>query len=173
MKDYDTLLKVIKLIQSQVIRDFVTDFLDTKVPEYFKTIPASSSGKYHPCTSLGEGGLVRHTIAAVKIGFYIVNLQHLNLTQEEKDYVIAALILHDTFKQGYGKGEGYTTQDHEIIASNEIEKEGFKQLADLVKTHMGQWGKFSKIETQLQFYVHLADYLASRKQIVVDCSPTV
>ena len=29
--------------------------------DYFFTVPASSSGKYHPQFSLGVGGLVRHT----------------------------------------------------------------------------------------------------------------
>ena len=29
--------------------------------DYFFTVPASSSGKYHPQFSLGESGLVRHT----------------------------------------------------------------------------------------------------------------
>lgn len=57
-----------------------------------------------------------------------------------------------------------------FVASEEIRKAGFDVIADLVSTHMGEWGKFSKIETDLQFLVHLADYLASRKTLTIDLS---
>ena len=172
-KDYETLLTLTEIIKTKEIRDFVTTFFNDSVPDCFKEIPASSSGKYHPASSLGKGGLVRHTITAVKIGHYIVGLEYTNLFQWEKDSVIAALFLHDTFKQGKGDGTGHTTYDHEIVAADEIRAYGFDLIADLVCTHMGQWGKFSKISTDLQFYVHLADYLASRKTIAVDLGVTV
>ena len=35
------------------------------LPDYFYEIPASSTGKYHPSFSLGDGGLVRHVKAAM------------------------------------------------------------------------------------------------------------
>ena len=35
------------------------------LPDYFFNVPASSTGKYHPEFSLGDGGLVRHTKFAV------------------------------------------------------------------------------------------------------------
>ena len=31
------------------------------LPDYFFSIPASSTGKYHPSFTLGESGLVRHS----------------------------------------------------------------------------------------------------------------
>ena len=37
------------------------------MPDYFYEIPASSSGKYHPAFSLGDGGLVRHVKVAMRI----------------------------------------------------------------------------------------------------------
>ena len=39
------------------------------IPDYFFSVPASSTGKYHPSFSLGEGGLVRHTKFAVRIAY--------------------------------------------------------------------------------------------------------
>ena len=48
----EALLKVIKLL-----------------PDYWFTIPASSTGKYHPEYALGDGGLLRHSKAAMRIGF--------------------------------------------------------------------------------------------------------
>ena len=37
------------------------------MPEYVWTIPASSSGKYHPESDLGTGGLIRHMMSVAKI----------------------------------------------------------------------------------------------------------
>jgi len=41
-------------------KEFTKQCLE-KLPEYFFEVPASTTGKYHPEFSLGEGGLVRHT----------------------------------------------------------------------------------------------------------------
>ena len=43
------------------------------LPDYFFEVPASSTGKYHPSFSQGEGGLVRHTKAAVNIANELLN----------------------------------------------------------------------------------------------------
>ena len=37
------------------------------IPDYFFHIAASSTGKYHPQYALGDGGLIRHTKAAVRM----------------------------------------------------------------------------------------------------------
>ena len=60
--------KELSLIKDNSIRKFVEDFLN-QVPEYFFNVAASSTGKYHPDYALGEGGLIRHTKAATRIGY--------------------------------------------------------------------------------------------------------
>ena len=35
------------------------------LPDYFFKVAASSTGKYHPAFSLGDGGLLRHTKVAI------------------------------------------------------------------------------------------------------------
>lgn len=45
----------------------------TLLPDYFFTVQASSTGKYHPPFALGENGLVRHSKAAVKVAHDILN----------------------------------------------------------------------------------------------------
>ena len=55
----------IALIKNEDYRKFIIDYLDNECPSYFWEIGASSSGKYHPKFSQGEGGLVRHTKAVV------------------------------------------------------------------------------------------------------------
>ena len=42
-------------------------FLINLLPDYFFTIPASSTGKYHPKFASSKSGLLKHTKAAVRI----------------------------------------------------------------------------------------------------------
>ena len=55
--------------------DLVDDFkiLIDLIPDYFFEVAASSTGKYHPKFSLGDGGLLRHTKAAVRIAYELLN----------------------------------------------------------------------------------------------------
>lgn len=53
-------------IRNEKYRDNIK-ILVNLLPDYFFEVAASSTGKYHPSFSLGEGGLVRHTKVAVKI----------------------------------------------------------------------------------------------------------
>lgn len=150
------------MIKDPLTRVFVCDFLNYKTPAYFWTIPASSTGKYHPKFALGEGGLVRHTIAAMKIGEELCRKDH--ITGIERDAIIAALALHDTFKQGKShEGSGKTEHNHPELAASAIP---LTAIATLVLTHMGQWGTYSPILSS-QHLVHTADYIASRKFIEI------
>ena len=175
----ETFSKELGFIQNENIRKFVEKAL-TVVPDYFYEVPASSTGKYHPSYALGEGGLVRHTRAAVGIAHELLNLEMMKYTQDEKDMMISALILHDTYKSGRNHAK-FTVTEHPIIAAefcaedpnlNEIistEQRNF--IAQCVSTHMGQWTKdfkthtdvLDKPKTKYQCFVHLCDYLASRK----------
>lgn len=176
VSDFEILKGMTKYIQNPVLKYFVNNFLEDLVPPYFQEVPASSSGKYHPAYCLGDGGLVRHTIATVKLAMHICNLDQtkkdlMNLPgglTSSIDRIIAACILHDTFKQGNGITR-HSVKDHEIIAANEIRKADprAEAVAALVESHMGQWGVVKPTSVE-QRIVHLADYLASRKDINID-----
>ena len=177
----------IALIQDAVLRKLVSDFLDECVPDYFATIPASSSGKYHPDYSLGIGGLVRHTKAAVLIAKDLLELQQNNLLYTTShDIIIASLIIHDTFKHGYS--ENHTLFEHPLIAAHHFYsfalgrladdaddyKDDVKRIADCVSSHMGEWNVDASSgdvlpvpKTDEQKFVHQCDYLASRRHISV------
>ena len=58
--------KEITYIQNERIRESLKIIIEM-IPDYFFTEAASSTGKYHPEFSQGEGGLLRHTKAAVKV----------------------------------------------------------------------------------------------------------
>lgn len=155
------------------------------VPDYFFEVPASSTGKYHPEFALGEGGLLRHTKVALKIGKEILSLEYTNtlFTEREKDLLLIAIMFHDTRKSGYPK-EKYTRFDHPLLAAKFIEEN--KNLTSLndddimfiskaISSHMGQWNtnSYSKVvlpkpEDKYSFFVHSCDYLASRKFINVN-----
>ena len=64
----------IELIKDEELKKFAKYCMD-KVPEYFFHVAASSTGKYHPAYTLGEGGLVRHVKAAVKIADCLLSLE--------------------------------------------------------------------------------------------------
>ena len=98
----------LSLISSDEIRD-VTSALLEQVPDYFWTVPASSSGKYHPEFAQGEGGLYRHTQAAVKFATDLFALT--DYPQDKMDYIISALLLHDSQKYG-PVNEGHTKFVH-------------------------------------------------------------
>lgn len=102
-------------ISDPMLRQFTEHMLRT-IPEYFYRIPASSSGKYHPTYGLGEGGLVRHTKAAVRIFHELceagIDEWYMNrdsnsadVFSKEKfdDEIIVALLLHDSCKMGAGE----------------------------------------------------------------------
>ena len=154
------------------------------LPDYFFEVPAASTGKYHPAYAAGEGGLLRHTKAAVRIAIEILSDPSTGdkYTSDEKDMMIMALILHDGLKSGIPK-EKYTRFDHPLLIADYImdneeilglEVEEIEFICDAIKTHMGVWTTdyngvevLEKPKTKYQNFVHLCDFLASRKCILL------
>lgn len=170
------LLKEIRLISCYTLRSKVVETLN-KVPEGFWIKPASSSGKYHPGYSAGEEGLIRHTQAAVHFFNQLVGefkdgepktSGAYPLTQEEYDAGVAALILHDSVKHGHKDGK-WSQKDHPLLVEDYYTTDRDSQdeaVLGCIRSHMGRW--YEPVpKTRLQQIVHLADYLASRKEILV------
>jgi 23S rRNA maturation-related 3'-5' exoribonuclease YhaM len=170
-------------IKDSKIRNFVKQTL-LRLPDYFFNMAASTSGRYHPKFSLGDGGLVRHTRVAVRIAVDIISLEMMKYSDIEKDIIIASLILHDGMKCGEN-GTG-TALLHPTIMANFIKNNGelntlidaeiLNKICDCISSHMGEWAydykdKFKKKQllpkpnSKLQNIVHLSDYLASRRYL--------
>lgn len=150
------------------------------LPEYFFHIPASSTGKYHPTFSLGEGGLVRHTKAAVRIAHELLENDSIGyvFSDDEKDMILLSLLVHDGVKEGIPQGK-YTIFDHPIVVANLIrEHQKDTTLTDqevalittMIESHMGQWNTnpysnvvLPKPQNKYQKFVHMCDFLSSRK----------
>ena len=163
-------------IKDTGIRKF-TELCLSQLPDYFFQIPASSTGKYHPRFSLGEGGLVRHTQCAVRLANELFNIEMFEPLILEKSYIIAALILHDGLKHG-SPMQKYTTHEHPIETSDFIMKLAKTKdersiaiiICELIRSHMGQWTTNKKSTIVLpkptnkrQNLVHLCDLIVSRK----------
>lgn len=166
----------INLIQNEDYRIFMREYLNRFVPQYFWEIGASSSGKFHPKFSQGEGGLVRHTKAVVMFAEELLRMSsYMYMKDEYKDYVIMACIAHDTCKYGiteYDKTE-YTNHAEnaaKLFASVWEDVYGTPApefLLMAMKSHMGQWttNKEDRPFTNIDRCVHMADYMASRSFI--------
>lgn len=167
-------------IVDEDIRESLAILID-KIPDYFFTIAASSTGKYHPSYALGDGGLVRHTKAAVRMAYELFGIY--KFPQREKDLIIMALVLHDSVKKGEEESK-YTLFDHPIIAKEFIEKykselkltkEDIEFVGECITSHMGRFNTsdYSDVilplpKTPQQKFVHMCDYLASRKVININ-----
>lgn len=173
--------KELEYIKNKIFRADICYLIDG-LPDYFFEVPAASTGKYHPKYASGEGGLLRHTKAAVRIAYELLSNPIIGgkYTEEEKELMIMALMLHDGLKSGREKSQ-YTKFDHPLIAVSYI-KENEKNLGmspehmnfmcDVISSHMGPWNKdydgnevLPVPKNKYQNFVHMCDYLASRKVI--------
>lgn len=150
------------------------------LPDYFFNVPASSTGKFHPSFALGDGGLVRHTKVAVRIAYEMFNDESITgaYSKNEKDLMIISLIMHDGLKSGLEKSE-YTKFEHPILVCEYIKKNKDKLdftdkeiefICHVISSHMGPWNTnnysdiiLPKPESKFQRFVHMCDFLASRK----------
>lgn len=167
------------IIKNEHLRNAVLKYFVDTVPNYFWHVQASSTGKYHPQYALGEEGLLRHTCAAVRIAAAIINLDQYSgiFDDVDKDNIIVALMLHDTFKHGEekdGKYNPYSIHEHPLLAADKVREylddEHKYAIANCVASHMGEWTESNrssyvlpKPRTPEEQMVHLCDYLASRK----------
>ena len=185
MNKIDCFKKEISYIKSP---EYIEDFkkLIELLPDYFFEVAASSTGKYHPSFSLGDGGLLRHTKAAVRIAYELLSNPCIGdkYTSREKDLMIIALTMHDGVKHGIPK-ETYTRADHPLLVSKLIQdnkkelkmsEEDITFICDVIETHMGPWNQhpYTKEEilpipkNKYQNFVHMCDYLASRKFLNIE-----
>lgn len=171
-------------IENNDIREFAEKCIDT-IPDYFWEVGASSSGKYHPQYALGDGGLARHTCALVRILNYMLEIDCVGneFTSREKDLLRIAGMMHDSRKSGSQEDwleNKHTRFNHPILAAHEIKNiDGIDDderniVLSAIASHMGQFNTDKKSDiilplprTKYQKIVHLADYLASRKDLEV------
>ncbi len=181
MNKKEVFKKELGYIKSSHFRENAEILLEL-LPDYFFVIPASSTGKYHPSFSLGDGGLVRHVKAAMKIAYDILANNSIGyvFTSDEKDMILIALMLHDGVKEGIPQGK-YTVFDHPIVVADLIREHRDKTtltdselsfITEMIESHMGEWNTnpYSKVvlpkpKNKYQKFVHMCDFLSSRKYL--------
>lgn len=159
-------------------------------PEKFYTMPASITGKYHPDYAKGEGGLARHTAAAMRIAKSLFESKQIDLLSQ--DIILVSLLAHDMMK--YVDGELSSMFDHPLLVTKHIEEqmESDNEALDddicfvynmywndyikkAIESHMGIWNTKEGIDVKLplpksniSLFVHECDYLASRSFIEIN-----
>jgi hypothetical protein len=176
---------ILNTFENEDIKEFAIELLNN-LPEYVWHVGASSTGKYHPAYSLGEGGLMRHQMAVVRFLNFFLELEQYGagMTSRERDLMRTAALIHDGMKSGtqedYTKSK-YTKFNHPILMAEVVRStDGLNTserdfIAHCIESHMGQWAFDKKTNIELpkpkdeyQKLVHLADYLASRKSLAMD-----
>ena len=183
MNKEEMFLDELQLISDENLSESLLKIIEL-LPEYWFTEAASSTGKYHPEYALSNGGLLRHSKAAMRIGYELLNDPCIGdkYTSHEKDLMLMSLLVHDGLKLGLPK-EKYTRFDHPILMGKfildnykeiGITKDDAEFMNDVIKTHMGPWTTdydgnevLEKPKNKYQNFVHMCDYLASRKCILV------
>lgn len=158
-------------------------YLIENLPDYFFEVDASSTGKYHPKYAAGIGGLMRHVKSAVKMAVELLSNPIIGkpYSARDRDLIIIALLIHDGLKYGKVKSDKYTKFDHPIIASEYVKEnrdnlkmtdEDISKVCSMVESHMGPWNvsNYSSVvlnvpKAPMEKFVHMCDYLASRRFI--------
>jgi len=144
----DNFYPILSQIKDKEITDFVYNCFDLYCPNYFWTVPASLSGKYHPSFDLGKSGLIRHTRTACWWGIELSRFFDVN-----QDEVLAALLMHDMWSKGQNWKEedrpidgivgehGCLLADHIIRNYENFESMGakFDRIVFAIGAHMSRW----------------------------------
>ena len=167
------------LIEDERLRNFTEWYFENRVGAWFWESGASSSGKYHPQFSQGEGGLVRHTRAVAMFCEELLRLStYAYMKPIFKDFARVACLLHDTCKYGTGNEVDKSCYPiHGQLAADAVNKAWFdyckesapELLCMAIASHMGQWTQEREDRpfTNIDRLVHLADYIASRPFIQI------
>ena len=191
---HELFLKELATFKNNDIKEFAEVLLDN-APDYFFHVAASSTGRYHPKYALGDAGLLRHTKAVVRFYNHLMSIEqnHQMFTDREIDLGRIACLIHDIQKSGNteyydeksngGENTVFTVFNHPLLAAKYVlsykgqylSEEELKYIALATGSHMGEWNTnkhepnvvLPKPKSEMQKIVHLADYLASRKDIDV------
>ena len=180
MEKIELFKREINYIKDENIRKSA-EVMVSLLPDYFFHIPASSTGKYHPEYTLGDGGLLRHVKVAVKMAIELFGIYKFD--DETKDLIVMSLIIHDGLKKGIPEAR-YTKFDHPILIGKYLEEnrdklflssEQIERIVKMTNSHMGKWNTnefepgiiLPVPKTVEEKFVHMCDYLASRKFINV------
>ena len=183
------MLEEINYIKDESIKSFVRSILLRATS--FWVIPSSFSGKYHPMDEHNSGGNMLHTKRVVRAAKILSDSY--SLSDEDRDVVYAATILHDITKGIKLDGEKsfhydpmhpYTVgsfvkkcqqEDTSFASENQsstlfVSEDTVQSILRLVRCHLGPWSPIPETYpiTYLDMIVHMADNIAAKVHYIVD-----
>lgn len=166
MEQIPDLYSEIESIPNKEVR-LLTQEVFKSVPKYFFTLPASSSGKYHPPKERAAYGLIYHTKEVCRMGTIIYG----SYIGVDLSQVLSAILLHDVARYGLGRAHSsYSLTNHPDLAADlvlnkanglDIQDSYVVSISNAVRSHMGRWGRVP-CKCDLDWIVHLADCVASK-----------
>lgn len=189
----ETYGEFLKEFKYPVIQNIVEKIIINTPTIYFGA-STSSTGKHHPKVVNGLTGLVRHSVATMLTAKEFLDneiimkvFQMSELSELDKEIILAACLLHDNAKYGVEEKSGdekyYTLGEHPRLFKELVKKAGLHKelkgedlkilykINNLVETHMGQWTKvrhqkdLAKPSSYAQAFVHMCDYVVSKKTL--------
>lgn len=165
-------------IKSYEIKQFILSCIED-FPEYFWTAPASGTGIYHEEEENKPGGLVTHVRRLNRLIEDMTELHSLNIV--ERDILLAASILHDSWCKGWYENSTNKNTDmfHPLYVPQKFPFRGFadkyisESLYDeiilCVVSHSGKYSvtKALNVDKKLPRIFQTVDYLGSRTHIKI------
>lgn len=153
-------LPALHLIMDDELRNMTAD-LSAQAPDYFWTVPASTSGFHHPACQ-GQHGLWAHTLMVCTAVERLADSYEARF-DVDPDHARAAAILHDQRKNGDPENPSDSSiSDHDLYMSDVIGMFDFPEGIDnAVAEHMGAWYDGPEPSSPLSELVHNADMMAS------------
>ena len=180
VKKSEVFSEALKNFETEELKLFCKDLLDAQFDKNM-TMPSSTSYKYHNKTQCQPGGQVFHVLMVAEILEYILGLEYIQSKishPKKRDCMRVAALCHDIMKTNGGNN---TVHEHPILGGeyvkntpveHDVKPEIKQYIARLIESHSGEWTTSNrstvvlpKPENDEQFYIHLADYLASRSNI--------
>lgn len=162
-------IPALRHIADQDIRQEVID-ITSRAPAYFWWAPAANPlSDYHHPICRQQRGLWAHTLMGVTVVKELAEswVEQDRISIDERDYAIAAYILHDQRKKGeHGEFNGSSTSDHDLQMADYVDGSDLPvEVADAIESHMGPWYDGPEPETPVDHLVHNADMMASTASI--------
>lgn len=149
-----------------------------RFPDYFWTAPASNS-KFHYPDEREQGGLVLHVRRLCRLVDDFVRLKDLNAW--EKDVLIAACILHDSFSRGVPPNVAngsvpmhplFPRQEipFNTFADRYITRDVYEYIMECVESHLGIFSPSPLLHSKkkLPEIFQVIDHIGSRTNIKIE-----
>jgi hypothetical protein len=149
----------VEALTDLALRSALVDFLENEAPLMFFVRPASLTGKHHPSWQRKKAGIVRNTIECCVVldrqlqSYPEFTDAEFNVHPRDRDIVLVATILSDTFKYGTDElpapdgvhrfdpehGKKAAEQWRPIAARHGVSAEVIDHIFEATYWHLGRW----------------------------------